>query len=82
MPDSKACQLSFTDGYESNRGFLSFQCLDEEVIRVYHHKYGAHRVDKTWMFIEPKIGNNLIEKYLLRTSELTAEEKKLLETRN
>jgi len=56
--------------------------MDEEVIRVYHHKYGAHRVDKTWMFIEPKIGNNLIEKYLLRTSELTAEEKKLLETRN
>jgi hypothetical protein len=63
---AKACELSTLDGVGHFKGFWSFQCMDEEVIRVYHHKYGAHRVDETYMFIEPQTGNKLIEKYLLR----------------
>lgn len=57
---ARACQLSIMEGKGHFKGFLSFQCMDEEVIRVYHHKYGAHRVDETYMFIEPKTSNELV----------------------
>ena len=63
---AKACQLSTMEGEGHFQGYLSFQCMDEEVIRVYHHKYGAYRVDETYMFIDPPTGNKLIEQYLLR----------------
>jgi hypothetical protein len=66
---AKACQLSTLEGAGHFRGFLSFQCMDEEVIRVYHHKYGAYRVNKTYMFIDPKTGNELVDRYLLRKEE-------------
>jgi hypothetical protein len=66
---ARACQLSISDGVGHFKGFLSFQCMDEEVIRVYHHKYGAHRVDETYMFIEPKTSSELIELYLLRKEQ-------------
>jgi len=63
---AKACQLSTIEGKGHFQGYLSFQCMDEEVIRVYHHKYGACRVDETYMFIDPPTGNKLIGQYLLR----------------
>jgi len=63
---SWACQLSFLEGEGHYEGFLSFQCMDEKVIKVYAHKYGATRVDKTIMFIKPTVGKQLIEEYLFR----------------
>lgn len=63
---SRACQLSFLEGKGHYEGFLSFQCMDENVITVYAHKYGAVRVDTIFMFIEPKVGKQLIEEYLFR----------------
>lgn len=63
---SRACQLSFIEGKGHYQGFLSFQCMDEEVIKVYHDKYGAIRVDQTYMYINPTAGKKLIEEYLFR----------------
>jgi hypothetical protein len=72
---AKACQLSTLEGIGHFRGFLSFQCMDEEVISVYHHKYGAYRVNTTYMFIDPKTGNELVERYLLREEKQQDEQK-------
>jgi hypothetical protein len=63
---SMACQLSFLEGKGHYEGFLSFQCMDEKVIKVYAEKYGAIRADRTFMFIEPSVGKQLIEEYLFR----------------
>ena len=63
---SRACQLSFLEGKGHYEGYLSFQCMDEKVIKVYAGKYGATRVDMTIMFINPIIGKQLIDKYLFR----------------
>jgi hypothetical protein len=63
---AKACQLSFVNGEGQYEGFLSFNCMDEKVIKVYHNKYGAIRVDKTYMFIDPPTGKKLIAEYLFR----------------
>jgi len=63
---SKACQLSFTEGKGHYQGFLAFQCMDEDVIKVYHHKYGATRVDQTYMYINPTASRKLINEYLFR----------------
>ena len=46
--------------------------MDEEVIRLYHDKYGAVRLYNTWMFIEPPQGTILIKRYLERSSETNA----------
>jgi hypothetical protein len=70
---AKACQLSTMEGKGYFQGFLSFRCMDEEVISVYHHKYGAYRVDETYMFIDPETGNELVERYLLREENETDE---------
>jgi len=67
-----ACRLSLIHGKDWHQGFLSFQCMDEEVIRVYHDKYGAVRLDDTWMFIEPPQGTILIEKYIERNGDTNA----------
>jgi len=67
-----ACRLSLIYGKDWHQGFLSFQCMDEEVIRVYHLKYGAVRLDETWMFIEPPQGTILIEKYIERNGDINA----------
>lgn len=81
-----ACRLSLIHGKDWHQGFLSFQCMDEEVIRVYHHKYGAVRSDDTWMFIEPPQGTILIEKYIERNGDINANDleviRKLEESEN
>jgi len=66
---SRACQLSFLEGKGHFEGFLSFKCMDEKVIRVYAEKYGAIRVDSNYMFIEPKVGKQLINEYLFRNHD-------------
>jgi hypothetical protein len=71
---AKACELSTLEGKGHFRGFLSFQCMDEDVIKVYHHKYGATRVNETYMYIDPKAGNELVERYLLREEIQPGEE--------
>ena len=63
---SRACQLSFLEGKGHYQGFLAFQCMDEKVIKVYANKYGAIRVDTTYMYIDPMVGKKLIEEYLFR----------------
>jgi hypothetical protein len=76
-----ACRLSLIHGKDWHQGFLSFQCMDEEVIRVYHYKYGAVRLDETWMFIEPPQGAILIEKYIERTGETNANDLEVIRER-
>jgi len=63
---SRACQLSFLEGKGHYEGYLAFKCMDEKVIKVYANKYGAIRVDRTFMFINPTIGKQLITEYLFR----------------
>lgn len=65
---ARACQLSLLEGKGHFRGFLAFKCMDEKVISVYARKYGATRVDRTYMYIDPFAGENLIEEYLFRKS--------------
>lgn len=65
---AKACQLSSIEGKDLHKGYLSFKCMDEKVISLYHNKYGAVRVDEHWMYIDPKTGNELVEKYLLNNN--------------
>ena len=67
-----ACRLSIIHGKDWHQGFLSFQCMDEEMIRVYNHKYGAVRLDENWMFIDPPQGTILIEKYIERSGDTNA----------
>jgi hypothetical protein len=77
-----ACRLSLTHGKDWHRGFLSFQCMDEEVIRVYHHKYGAVRVNKTFMFIDPPQGTILIEKYIERNANINDDDLEVVKNLN
>ena len=61
---AKACQLSFTEGKDDHKGYLSFRCMDEIVIANYG-KYGAVRIGNTHsLLIEPAVGSKLIEEYL------------------
>jgi len=40
--------------------------MDEKVIKVSAKKYGAIRVDETYMFIEPMVSKKHIDEYLFR----------------
>lgn len=58
-----ACYKSFELGKEHYRGYLTFDSKTK-LIPLYQKKYGATLAMGQKMFIEPKIGKHLIEKYL------------------
>lgn len=60
------CLKSFEEGKEYYQGYLTFQSKTK-LISFYEEKYGATLAMGQRMFIEPKMGINLIEKYLNRT---------------
>jgi len=62
----KAYELSNMEGRNFYKGFLSFKCTNEKVMKVYHDKYGAVRVGQSMMYIEPIAGNKIVNEYLLR----------------
>lgn len=58
-----ACQKSFELGKNSYKGYLTFESKTS-LISLYQEKYGATLALGQRMFIEPKTGYQLIEKYL------------------
>lgn len=67
---AKACYLSIIEGKDYHKGFLSFHAINEELISLYHNKYGAVRVGDTLMYIDPKKGEDLIQTYLFREKKI------------
>ncbi len=65
-----ACRLSFKLGEGYFKGWLAFDVLEEKkedeikLMTLYSSKYGAKKIGKTTMLIEPGEGEKLIEKYL------------------
>ena len=59
------CLKSFELGKNHYEGYLTFESKTE-LIQFYQKKYGASIAAGQRMFINPKAGLNLIEKYLNR----------------
>ncbi len=57
------CLLSFEYGKGGYKGYLTFESKTE-LIPLYIERYGAMQVSGQRMFIAPKIGLKLIDKYL------------------
>lgn len=65
-----ACRLSFLNGLEHFKGWLTFDVMEEDkqdeikLMAIYCQKYGALKWGKTTMVISPEIGEQLIDKFL------------------
>jgi hypothetical protein len=65
-----ACRLSFLNGVEHFKGWLTFDVMEENkldeimLMAMYCQKYGALKWGKTTMVISPEIGEQLISKFL------------------
>lgn len=65
-----ACRLSFINGAEHYKGWLTFDVMEEDkndeikLMAVYCQKYGALKFKETTMVISPEVGERLITKFL------------------
>jgi hypothetical protein len=65
-----ACRLSFLNGVDHFKGWLTFDVLEEnkqgeiKLMALYCQKYGALKWGDTTMVISPEIGEQLISKFL------------------
>ena len=64
-----ACWKSFETGQHSYKGYLTFESKSE-LIPLYEKKYGAILAKGRRMFIPPKTGLKLINKYLKNESDV------------
>jgi len=58
-----ACRRSFVIGKNDYRGYLTFESKSE-LVSLYRKKYGATHATGSRMFIDPKSGIQLINKFL------------------